>query len=138
MADHCESLIASRGWGFWAAQSLETGEFMGFIGLHTPGADLPFSPCVEIGWRLARPFWGKGYATEGAALALKIGFEQLALEEIVSFAVVNNHRSRAVMERVNMIDTGQNFEHPSLPETSDLREHCLYKVTQQSWANQVV
>lgn len=132
MADHCESLIASRGWGFWAAQSLETGEFMGFIGLHTPRADLPFSPCVEIGWRLARPFWGHGYASEGAALALKFGFEQLALEEIVSFAVVNNHRSRAVMERVNMNDTGQNFEHSSLPKTSDSREHCLYKITQQA------
>jgi RimJ/RimL family protein N-acetyltransferase len=129
LADRCEALIEERGWGLWAVQLLGTEEFMGFIGLHIPRVDLPFSPCVEIGWRLARPYWGHGYATEGAAIALKIGFEQLDLEEIVSFAVVTNHRSRAVMTKLNMIDTSQNFKHPSVPEPSHLREHCLYKIS---------
>lgn len=133
LADRIEGFIDSRGWGFWTAQLLETGEFIGFIGLHRPRDILPFSPCVEIGWRLARPFWGQGYATEGAAMSLKVGFEQLGLDEIVSFAVVNNYRSRAVMEKIKMIDSRQNFEHPEVAETSPLREHCLYKISKQAW-----
>jgi RimJ/RimL family protein N-acetyltransferase len=137
VADRCEALIAERGWGFWAAQSLETGRFLGFVGLHIPRADFPFSPCVEIGWRLARPYWRKGYATEGAAAALRVGFEQLGLDEVVSFAVVKNLRSRAVMERLRMIDTRQNFEHPDVPEPGRLREHCLYKISREAWVRTV-
>src|SRR5256885_884736 len=74
MADRIQALIEERGWGFWAAEHLASGEFMGFIGLHAPAASLPFSPCVEIGWRLARPFWGPGLASEGpwAAQALPV------------------------------------------------------------------
>lgn len=134
LAEKCEALIADRGWGIWAAERLDTREFIGFIGLHIPSADLPCSPCVEVLWRLARPYWGYGYATEAAYAALKFGFEQLELEEIVSFAVVNNHRSRAVMERLNMTDTGKTFEHPDVPLNSYLREHCLYKISQEEWA----
>jgi len=137
VADRCEALIAERGWGFWAAESLESGRFLGFVGLNIPRSDLPFSPCVEVAWRLARPYWGKGYATEGAAAALKVGFEQLGLDAVVSFAVVSNVRSRAVMERLGMIDTHQNFEHPDVPEPGDLREHCLYRISRQAWLNHV-
>lgn len=135
VADRCEALIEERGWGFWAVQLLETAEFIGFIGLHIPRDDLPFAPCVEIGWRLARRYWGKGYATEGAAAALKAGFGQLHLEEIVSFAVVRNYPSRAVMERLNMTNTFQTFEHPDVPEDSPLREHCLYRISRQRWVD---
>lgn len=136
VADRCEALIEERGWGFWVVQLLETAEFIGFAGLHIPRDDLPFAPCVEIGWRLARRYWGKGYATEGAAVALKVGFELLHLEEIVSFAVVKNYRSRAVMERLNMINTSQTFEHPDVPEISPFREHCLYKISSQRWLSE--
>ncbi len=104
------------------------------IGLHIPSADLPFAPCVEILWRLARPYWGYGYATEAARAALNVGFGQLDLKEIVSFAVVNNDRSRAVMERLNMFDTGETFEHPDVPKSSRLREHCLYRISKERWA----
>lgn len=137
IADKCEALIAERGWGVWVAELLETKEFIGIIGLHIPRADLPSSPCVEILWRLARPYWGHGYATEAAVASLKVGFEQLALQEIVSFAVVGNLRSRAVMKRINMIDTSQTFEHPEVPESSHLREHCLYKISRERWAENV-
>ncbi len=102
MADRCQSLITERGWGFWAVEIKKTREFIGFVGLHTPDPDLPFSPCVEIGWRLAFCYWGKGFATEAARGALRVGFESLGLPEIVSFTAVGNLRSRAVMERLGM------------------------------------
>lgn len=133
IADKCEAHLAERGWGVWAAELRETREFIGMIGLHIPRVDLPSSPCVEILWRLARSQWGYGYATEAAAAVLHVGFEQLALQEVVSFAVVSNHRPRAVMERINMIDTGETFQHPDVPESSRLREHCLYKITRERW-----
>jgi len=117
------------------AELLETREFVGIVGLNIPRADLPASPCVEILWRLARSQWGQGYATEAAAAALKVGFERLALQEIVSFTVMSNHRSRAVMERINMVDTGVTFEHPDVPESSRLRKHCLYKISRERWAD---
>jgi RimJ/RimL family protein N-acetyltransferase len=137
VAEKCEALLAERGWGVWAAELIETNEFVGIVGLHIPRADLPFSPCVEILWRLARSHWGHGYATEAAAAALKVGFEQLDLQEIVSFAVVNNHRSRAVMERLGIIDSGKTFEHPEVPASSHLREHCLYTITRNRWLENI-
>lgn len=126
--DFVSSVIAERGWSFWAIEKKDTGEFIGFTGLHIPRTDLPFSPCVEIGWRLAFPHWGRGYATEAAKGALDVGFNRLGLEEIVSFAVVGNRRSRSVMERLKMKDSGT-FEHPGLPEGSPLRLHCLYRIS---------
>ena len=135
LIDRCIALIADRGWGFWAAERLDTGDFIGCVGLHVPTVDLPFSPCVEIGWRLARPHWGRGYATEAANLALKVGFETLDLEEIVSFAVAGNRRSRAVMERLGMVDTGFTFEHPDVPDNDGTRRHCLYKITRRQWVD---
>ena len=126
-ADAYRSLIDKNGWGLWALEVKRTGEFVGFTGLHAPSATLPFSPCVEVGWRLARDAWGCGYATEAAREAAIYGFEVLGLEEIVSFTAVGNARSRAVMERLGM-RFDRNFEHPGLPEGSLLREHCLYRM----------
>jgi RimJ/RimL family protein N-acetyltransferase len=127
IADRCESLIRERGWGFWAAELKASREFIGFVGLHTPSAELPFSPCVEIGWRLSFSHWGKGLASEAARGALRVGFTSLGLNEIVSFTAVRNSRSRAVMERLNMCESGT-FEHPEVPEASSLRLHCLYRL----------
>lgn len=127
IADRCESLIRERGWGFWAAELKASREFIGFVGLHTPSAELPFSPCVEIGWRLSRSHWGKGLASEAARGALRIGFVSLGLNEIVSFTAVGNFRSRAVMERLNMCESGT-FEHPQVAEGNSLRLHCLYRL----------
>jgi RimJ/RimL family protein N-acetyltransferase len=126
MADRFEALISERGWGFWAVESKTDGSFIGFVGLHVPAARLPFSPCTEVGWRLAFDHWGYGYATEAARAALRVGFETLGLDEIVSFTAVANRRSRAVMERLGMKQSGL-FEHPGVPVGSPLREHCLYR-----------
>jgi RimJ/RimL family protein N-acetyltransferase len=128
LAERAAALIAKRGWGFWAAELKATGQFIGFVGLHTPTAQLPFSPCVEVGWRLAFAHWGQGLATEAATAVVAVGFHTLLLEEIVSFAVVGNRRSRAVMERLGMRPSGT-FEHPQLPEGSPLRLHCLYRLS---------
>ena len=136
MAQRIQALIAERGWGFWAADNLEENapRFMGFVGLHTPAADLPFSPCVEIGWRLAHPFWGRGLATEAARLALRAGFEVLRLSEIVSFTAAGNRRSRAVMQRLGMCEcAAEVFAHPALPTGHPLQAHCLYRLRASDW-----
>jgi len=133
LADRCQSLIAERGWGFWAAELKNSRTFIGFVGLHVPAAELPFSPCVEVGWRLAFEHWGQGLATEAAAQALHIGFDVLGLREIVSFTVPDNRRSRAVMERLSMRESGV-FEHPRLPQGSPFRLHCLYRLPVASHA----
>nr|WP_242482330.1 GNAT family N-acetyltransferase [Thiocystis violacea] len=134
MADRCEALIACRGWGFWAAELKETRDFIGFVGLHQPRAGLPFVPCVEIGWRLARPYWGRGLATEAARGALRVGFEDLGLEEILAFTAVRNLRSRAVMKRLGMREDDRTFQHPELSLESPLREHCLFRLSRRRWA----
>ncbi|WP_310484732.1 GNAT family N-acetyltransferase [Chamaesiphon sp. VAR_48_metabat_403] len=133
MLDRLQTLINERGWGFWAVESKQDNQFIGFVGLHIPSADLPFSPCVEIGWRLAFDYWGKGYATEAAQAALKVGFNRLELPEIVSFTAINNHRSSAVMERLGMNREIETFEHPSLPVGHFLKEHCLYRLSREKW-----
>jgi RimJ/RimL family protein N-acetyltransferase len=128
LADRCQSLIAERGWGVWAVELKNPRTFIGFAGLHVPSAELPFAPCVEIAWRLAFQHWGHGLATEAAAQAVRIGFEVLGLREIVSFTVPDNRRSRAVMERLGMRESGA-FEHPHVPQGSPLRRHCLYRLS---------
>jgi len=133
IAQMCESFILERGWGFWATEIKESGKFIGFVGLHTPKATLPISPCVEIGWRLLKNYWGKGYASEAAREALKYSFEILRLNEVVSFTTVSNVRSQAVMERLGLRNTHQNFEHPDLPKGHVLSEHVLYKITKSEW-----
>jgi RimJ/RimL family protein N-acetyltransferase len=126
IADRCESFISEHGWGLWAVELKTAGSFIGFVGLNIPAGQLPFSPCVEIGWRLAFDYWGHGFATEAAEQALRVGFDVLDLKEIVSFTAVINHRSRAVMERLRMTQSAP-FEHPNVPIGSPLREHCLYR-----------
>ena len=132
LADRLEGLIAERGWGFWAVEVKDSGAFAGFTGLHTPKAELPFSPCVEIGWRMLPEFWDKGYATEAAREALRVGFSELNLPEIVSFTALPNTRSWAVMERLGMRRDPATFEHPDVPE-GPLRTHCLYRLRRDAW-----
>ena len=125
--------IDERSWGLWAVEEHATGSFIGFVGLSVPRGDLPFSPCVEIGWRLAHAYWGQGYALEAARGALRVGFEGLGLQEIVSFTAAWNLRSEVVMQRLGMTADGV-FEHPALPEGHALRPHKLYKLGRASWS----
>lgn len=120
--------IEKFGFGFWAVSLIQTGEFIGFIGLQNVTFEAPFTPAVEIGWRLVHKYWGKGYATEGAKAALKYGFEELKLAEIVSFTPAQNSRSRHVMEKIGMTyDSKDDFEHPKLPDGHPLKTHVLYR-----------
>lgn len=133
LADHLESLISARGWGLWAAELKGSNDFIGFVGLHIAPLAIPHSPCVEVGWRLAYRFWRNGYATEAAREALRVGFENLGLTEIVSFTSVLNMRSRAVMERLCMIEEPETFEHPNVPVGHRTREHCIYRLSKEAW-----
>ena len=132
-AEKFKSLISKNGWGFWAVESTPERSFIGLVGLHRPTYDLPFGPCVEIGWRLARVYWGKGYATEAARVCLEFAFDQLNLSEVYAFTSVPNMKSRAVMERLDMVNLQANFDHPMMPHDSPLREHVVYKIDKQQW-----
>jgi ribosomal-protein-alanine N-acetyltransferase len=123
------ALIDGHGWGLWAVEVQATGEFVGMVGLNQPQWTAAFTPCTEVGWRLARWAWGKGYATEAARAALAVAFGPLGLDEVVSFTTVANGPSRAVMERLGMThDPAEDFDHPNLDPDSPLRRHVLYRL----------
>jgi len=125
LARQC-SLIERRGWGLWALDV--DGNFGGFIGLAIPGFEAPFMPCVEVGWRLRREYWGRGLAYRGALQALDYGFNILKLPEIVSFTAAVNAPSRKLMDRLSFVhDAASDFQHPSIPEGHQLRHHVLYR-----------
>jgi RimJ/RimL family protein N-acetyltransferase len=133
--DRIEAGFAEHGFGLWAlevAQSGElAGEFIGFTGLSVPSFEAHFMPAVEIGWRLARPAWGHGYASEAARRALSAAFNDHGLPEVVSFTSVTNLRSQAVMRRIGMVhDPADDFDHPRLPPGHRIRRHVLYRAAQ--------
>lgn len=124
LATRIMTRIAHQGWGFWALERRTQPGFLGFVGLNCPEG-LPFSPCTEIGWRLARPHWGHGYATEAARACLHFAFHTLCLPKVVAFTAQTNQRSQAVMGRLGMTFE-QNFKHPALPEGHRLQAHVLF------------
>jgi RimJ/RimL family protein N-acetyltransferase len=124
----------ANGFGLWAVERTQDGAVLGFSGLSRPGFEAHFTPAVEVGWRLARAAWGHGYATEAAMAALRFAFEVLDLEEVVSFTVPANARSRRVMERLGMThDEADDFDHPRLPAGHPLRRHVLYRLRREDW-----
>ena len=126
--------IENKGYGFFAASLIETGEFIGFVGLEDVNFTATFTPAVEIGWRLGFDYWGKGYATEGALKALEYGFSTLNLDEIVSFTTVENKRSRNVMEKIGMhYDPKDDFDHPKIADGHLLKRHVLYRLLSSEW-----
>ncbi len=123
-----------HGFGLWALEVPGEATCIGFTGLSVPGFEAPFTPCVEIGWRLTVSHWGQGYATEAARAALRFGFEARGLEEVVSFTVPANIRSIAVMERIGMVrDPAADFLHPRLAAGDPLQLHVLYRLSRQAW-----
>ncbi len=115
-------------YGLWAVELKDTGRFIGDVGLWPATFPAPFTPAVEVGWRLAADQWGRGYATEGARAALDYGFDTLGLDEIVSFTSTLNVRSIRVMERLGMRrDAREDFDHPNVPD-GPLRAHVLYRI----------
>ena len=135
MVDRMAAAWGERGYGLWAVDRHDTGEFIGFVGLSSPSWQAECTPCVEVGWRLARKHWGRGFAPEAAQAALEWGFADLELprDEIVSFTTVANHNSRRVMEKLGLLhDPSRDFDHPLLPDWAGCR-HVLYAIDRRQW-----
>ena len=130
LAQRITDIIAQQGWGFWAVALKETDQFIGFVGLHRQEKEsgLPQTPFIEIGWRLARPYWGHGYAYEAAKAALSYGFEQLHCKKIYAFTAKENIPSQRLMIKLGMKNTGEDFLHPKIEVGHPLRLHCLYTI----------
>ncbi len=129
--DRIRAEIQSAGFGLYAAELKDSGAFIGLLGFHVPTFETDFTPCVEIGWRLAREAWGHGYATEGAAACLAYGFEQLGFDEVYSFTSVPNKPSQRVMQKIGM-SFAKTFGHPKVEPSHPLYEHVLYRATRPS------
>ncbi|MDQ6820654.1 MAG: GNAT family N-acetyltransferase [Actinomycetota bacterium] len=130
-AQEIRAQIAQRGWGLWAVELHAGPPFAGFVGLNVPR----FMPdAVEVGWRLITEVWGHGYATEAAGAAVRYGFEELHLQEIISFTTPANLRSRRVMERLGMThDPADDFDHPFV-DPGPIKRHVLYRLTRERWS----
>lgn len=127
--DRIQAHFDEHGWGLWAVEVPGAADFVGFVGLWAPTFEAHFTPCVEVGWRLARSAWGQGFATEGGRAALRYGFDVLGLDEVVSMTSVGNERSRRVMEKLGLThDPADDFDHPNVPEDSRVRRHVLYRI----------
>lgn len=135
LAERSRRHIEDEGWGLWAVEVEGVAPFIGFVGLARPGFEEHFTPAVEVGWRLAREHWGRGYATEAGRAAIEYGFEVLRLDEIVSFTSPLNEPSWRVMERLGMRrDPADDFEHPRVEVGHPLRLHLLYRLSRADWA----
>ena len=129
LADRIEAKFEKYGFGFWAVEVPGVVPFAGFIGLSVPSFETHFTPCVEIGWRLAWEHWNRGFATEGATAALQHAFGALQLSEVVAFTAPGNARSRRVMEKLGMrYDPTADFDHPLIPSGHPLCRHVLYRI----------
>jgi ribosomal-protein-alanine N-acetyltransferase len=125
--DRIESGMRERGYGLWATELKGAGRFMGFIGFNYTDFPSDFTPCIEIGWRLAGEFWGMGYATEGARACLDFGFGTLDFAEVYSFTSASNIRSESVMKKIGMKKV-KDFKHPKLDASNPLCDHVLYRI----------
>jgi RimJ/RimL family protein N-acetyltransferase len=134
LADRIERALAADGYGLWAVEVRGRDSFAGFVGLAPVGFDAHFTPAVEVGWRLVAHAWGHGYASEAAREALRFGFGEAGLREIVSFTVAANVRSVAVMARIGLHrDPADDFDHPRLPPGHPLRRQVLYRLRREEW-----
>ena len=122
-----------HGFGRWAVEIPNVAPFIGFVGIYIPAYEMNFSPCVEIGWRIAEAHWNKGYATEAAQAAMKFGMDRF--EEVVSFTSPENKASQRVMQKLGMShDPKENFDHPLLPADHRLCCHVLYRMNRERYA----
>lgn len=134
VADRIQAHFRETGWGLWAVEIPGADPFIGFVGLSPSDSTLGY-PSVEIGWRLAASQWGHGYAPEAALEALRFGFDDVHLDEIVSFTSVGNAKSRRVMTKIGMEHNPEDdFDHPRLPKTSALSRHVLYRISSAAFS----
>ncbi len=132
LTEKFSKLIEEKGWGFWVTERKTDNKFLGLVGLNLVD-DLPLPNCIEVGWRLDKPYWGNGYATESATASLHFAFSVLKKDQVSAFTTLTNSPSRKVMARLGMVDTGRNFLHPRVPENSELREHVHYNIKRKSF-----
>lgn len=135
MVDRVHHCWRQRGYGLWALELRGTGQFLGYTGLW-PADFLPSGPGVEVGWRLARSAWGHGYAAEAAREALRFGFEEVGLPEVVSFTAAGNSASLRVMQKIGLRrDPSRDFDHPNVDATAypELVAHLFYALTAEQW-----
>jgi RimJ/RimL family protein N-acetyltransferase len=126
--------LVTHGFGLWALELQDSGEFLGCVGLNEPSFEAHFTPCMEVLWRLLPRHWGCGYATEAARACVGFAFRELGRDEVVAFTVPANARSRAVMERLGMThEERDDFDHPRLPAGHPLRRHVLYRLPRAAW-----
>jgi ribosomal-protein-alanine N-acetyltransferase len=129
LVQRIEQHFERHGFGLWALEESSSSRFTGFVGLMIPSFEASFMPCVEVGWRIAAEFWGRGYAPEAARAAVAFAFEQLGLTEVVAFTATLNARSRRVMEKIGMShDSTRDFDHPKLPRGHALERHVFYQI----------
>ncbi len=134
IVERIRDLFVKHGFGLWATEVIGGAPFIGFVGLLVPRFKAHFTPCVEIGWRLAREHWGHGYATEAAQAVLEFGFRTAGLEEIVSMTSVPNERSQRVMQKLGMThDPADDFDYHDLPREHPLCRHVLYRLKRDAW-----
>jgi ribosomal-protein-alanine N-acetyltransferase len=131
--DRLDKHFKDNGFTFFAVDELETNNFIGFIGIINTGFESYFTPCVEIGWRLQKESWNKGFATEGAKRCLKYGFKKLDFKEIYSITPLDNSNSENVMVKIGMKKQGT-FEHPLLEDDHWLKTELLYKISKSDYA----
>ena len=134
MVERIKDHFVEHGFGLYACERRDSGKFIGFVGLSVPKFSAHFTPCVEIGWRLAFDQWGMGFAPEAAGEVLRFAFEQHDLAEIVSMTAVVNRRSQRVMEKIGMqFDKKDDFLHPLVADGSPLKPHVLYRMKKSLW-----
>lgn len=132
-----ENFIAENGFGLFAVERRDSGEFIGYTGLAKAQFESFFSPCIEIGWRLDKAHWGNGFAQEAAKACLDLAFTGFAMDEIYSFTSFLNKPSINVMKNIGMKETGQ-FEHPILPDGHILKPHILFKLSRVDWISRSI
>ena len=133
MAHRIGSRVADEGWGLWAAEVKDGAPFIGFIGLQPIPFEAHFTPALEVGWRLDKAHWGRGYAPEGARAALDHAFGVLGYDEVVSMTTPANLPSQRVMQKLGLTrDPADDFDHPNLPEWEHKR-HVLYRIRREAW-----
>lgn len=118
--------IRMKGYGLFAVALKSTGEFIGYVGLHEITFDSDIKGETEIGWRIDKRYWGRGYATEAATAVLDFA-RAAGLRRIYSFTAAINTPSERLMQRLNMTKLGE-FDHPALSEGERLRRHVLYGI----------
>ena len=140
MVDRMAAHLEEHGWGLWAAERLDTHQFIGFVGLSAPTWHVDgLTPCVEIGWRIARRHWGLGLAPEAATAVLAFAFEHVDLprDEVVSFTTTLNVKSQRVMQKIGLReDPAREFDHPMTPGWAEQR-HVVYCIDRQRWTAHV-